>query len=240
MKEYLKYIWKKYPVITAFAVLLNIACLSIGIYESFYKLEVLFTVLILVITTWGIALIILHDSFKNNKDGGIIAVLALVINVYSAIWYYLRVKKMRPLNLCLSQDKTINTALEMHNSEISQIIYDKSQDYITLELRPAIVHKTVNSTKKNNHTIWIQNIDLKSFKMDGEPDLPDCPQDISDGFIEIDGIKYKNMIAMPFKESGKCKLWLQFKDGKTLEIRCKGIETRSKSEAEYLEDYPDN
>ena len=239
MKDYMKYIWKKYPAISVFLILLNVSCLSIGIYGSFFKLEALFIVLVLVFATWGIAFTILHDSFNNNKDAGIIVVLSLVINFYSAIWYYLRQKKLKPLNLSLSQSDRIKTELEMHDTEISQIIYDKGQDYITLELRPAIVHKMLNNTKKKNHTVWIQNIDLRLLKIDGDPDLPLCPQEISDGFLEIDGSRYENMLTMPFKEAGKCRLWLQFKNGNTLEIHCKNIETRSKSEAEYLEDFPD-
>jgi len=239
MKEYLLYIWEKYPGITAFAILLNISCLSIGIYGSFFKLEALFVVFILVITTWGIAIAVLIDSFNNNKDAGIIVVLALVFNIYSAIWYYLKVKKLKPLNLCLSQGEKINTELEMHDSEVSQIIHDKSQDYITLQLRPAIVHKILDKTKRRNYTVWIQNIDLRFFKIVEDPEFPVRPQVISDGFIEIDGKKYENILAMPFKKSGKCRLWLQFKNGKTLEIHCKNIETRNKSEAEYLEDFPD-
>jgi hypothetical protein len=240
MKEYLKYIWKNYTGIAIFAILLNLSCLSIGIYSTFFKLEMLFTVILLVIITWGISLAILNDSFKNNKDAGVIAVLALVINIYSAIWYYSRLKKLKPLNLKLSRDDAFSTELEMHDSEVSQIIHEKNEDHITLELRPAIVHKILKKTKTKNHTVWIQSIDIKLLKIIEAPDLPICPLNISDGYIEIDGNKFENMLELPFKKSGKCMLWLQLKNGIKLEIHSNKIEMIIKSEAEYLEDFPDD
>lgn len=81
----------------------------------------------------------------------------------------------------------------------------------------AYIHKSKGSPGKDSGTGWSQEAQLVMQGASSEVPLPPLPNTISEGYLEVGGIKHA-LIPLPFKRRVAATLYLVFIDGNQLEI----------------------
>lgn len=129
----------------------------------------------------------------------------------------------------------MNTALELHDTKLEEIILDGSK--ATLCLSGAIVHKSEGIPGIDNGTCWVQkiNIIVEEAKLLKIPS--DIPNDIDSGYFIINGEKFINMIDLPINKSGEIEVVAETMYGKELHLTGKKIRTKECGELVFLQDF---
>src|SRR5947207_1455017 len=109
----------------------------------------------------------------------------------------------------------LGSGLELHDSRVDGV--DLSGSNAIVHFSHAYIHKSKGTPGRDTGTGWSQeaSLVLSEFTVLGE--LPTLPNTISDGFLEVGGIKHV-LLALPFKRKVDAKLYLVFADGGRLEI----------------------
>ena len=92
---------------------------------------------------------------------------------------------------------TLNREIELHDSTLSKV--ETNQTNVTLSFDRAYVHCSEGTPGIDIGTGWSQKIDLILRQVATVKVPDDLPNDISDGYIIINGNKLDNMIPLPFK-----------------------------------------
>jgi len=142
---------------------------------------------------------------------------------------------LAPLGVTHGELAKLKRGLELHDSRVSQI--DLLDGVATIYFSHAYVHKSKGTPGRDRGTGWSQEARLVLSAAQTPGPLPLLPNTISEGFLEVGGIRHE-VIPLPFKRRVGAKLYLAFIDGVEIEL----IGTRPFIELLgtpiYLEDFP--
>ena len=106
-------------------------------------------------------------------------------------------------------------ALELHDSRVSRI--ELLNGLAMIHFSHAYIHKSKGTPGKDPGTGWSQEARLVLFEAETSEPLPLFPNTISEGFLEVGGIRHE-LIPLPFKRKVGAKPYLTFVDGVQTEI----------------------
>jgi len=109
----------------------------------------------------------------------------------------------------------MRSGLELHDSRVSHVEWVGGDAVI--HFSHAYIHKSKGSPGKDPGTGWSQEAQLVIQDASSEAPLPQLPNTISEGFLEVGGIKHE-LIPLPFKRRVGTKLSVVFVDGTRMEI----------------------
>jgi hypothetical protein len=110
----------------------------------------------------------------------------------------------------------MKSGLELHDSRVDEI--NVSNGNVSVHFSYAYIHKSKGKPGRDSGTGWSQEALLVLSDVTTCGPLPTLPNTISDGFLEVGGIKH-TLLPLPFKRKVGAKLDLVFSDGARLEIR---------------------
>ena len=131
---------------------------------------------------------------------------------------------------------TLNREIELHDSTLSDV--EINQTNATLTFDRAYVHCSEGTPGLDSGTGWSQQINLILRQVATAKIPDDLPNDISDGYIIVNGNKLVNMIPLPFKVSGKIELMLITQYGKELKIDAELAYTEEIDQPIFIENFP--
>lgn len=129
----------------------------------------------------------------------------------------------------------MRSGLELHDSRVSQI--DLSDGFAAIYFSHAYIHKSTGTPGKDRGTGWSQEARLVLAEAVASGPLPVLPNTISEGFLEVGGIRHE-LIPLPFRRKVGAKLNLVFVDGSQMELIGKRPYVELLGPAIYLEDVP--
>jgi hypothetical protein len=118
-------------------------------------------------------------------------------------------------------------SVELHDSQLAAIRTDAQR--ITLELRPAYVHRDGMGWRQN------ANIDMAGVDPAVSADL--APARVADGMLKTQRGPVHNLLILPLFERGHVHLRLELASGKVLEVTGTSIAVNLLGEPEFVEQY---
>jgi hypothetical protein len=109
----------------------------------------------------------------------------------------------------------MRSGLELHDSRVSHVEWVGGDAVI--HFSHAYIHKSKGSPGKDSGTGWSQEAQLIMQGASSEAPLPPLPNTISEGYLEVGGIKHA-LIPLPFKRRVGAQLCLVFVDGTQVRI----------------------
>lgn len=109
----------------------------------------------------------------------------------------------------------MRSGLELHDSRVSQI--EVRDGVATIFFSHAYIHKSKGAPGTDRGTGWSQEAQLVIFGVGTLGRVPSLPNTISEGFLEIGGIRHE-ILQLPFKRKVGARLYLVFTDGTGIEI----------------------
>ena len=128
----------------------------------------------------------------------------------------------------------MSSALELHDSRVSHI--SLSDGRATIYFSIAYIHKSKGTPGRDSGTVWSQEAELVMEKATLSGTLPPLPNTISDGLLEVGGVKHE-LIPIPFKRKVAAMLRLTFTDGSEIEIVGQKPILELLGQPVYLEDF---
>lgn len=107
---------------------------------------------------------------------------------------------------------------------------------LTIHFSHAYIHKSKGKPGRDPATGWSQEAELVLYEAAVSGPLPALPNTISDGFLEVGGIRHE-LIPLPFRRKVGARLYLLFADGAQLEITGKKPVVALLGTPIYLEDF---
>jgi len=129
----------------------------------------------------------------------------------------------------------LKSGFELHDSRISGI--DISGGVATIHFSHAYIHKSAGTPGIDPGTGWSQEAQLVLSDVENLESMPQIPNTISDGYLEVGGIKHQ-LIPLPFKRKVGAILHLTLVDGMEVEIAGKRPFIELLGPPRYLEDFP--
>jgi hypothetical protein len=105
--------------------------------------------------------------------------------------------------------------LELHDSRVDEV--NLSGGNAAVHFSHAYIHKSKGAPGLDPGTGWSQEVLLLLSEVEACGPLPTLPNTISDGYLEVGGIKH-SMLPLPFTRKVGARLHLIFADGGQLEI----------------------
>lgn len=127
----------------------------------------------------------------------------------------------------------MSSALELYDSRVGHI--EDQDGIVSVHFSHAYIHKSSGAPGKRAGTGWSQEAVLTLFGVTSLSELPPLPNTISEGFLEVGGIRHER-IPLPFKRKVTARLVLVFVDGSRVEILGDRPVIELKGSAIYLED----
>lgn len=109
----------------------------------------------------------------------------------------------------------MRSGLELHDSRVSQI--EVTDGVATVYFSHAYIHKSQGTPGRDRGTGWSQEAQLVLSGVEGPGPMPSLPNTISEGFLEVGGIRHE-IIPLPFKRKVGARLYLVFADGSDMAI----------------------
>lgn len=109
----------------------------------------------------------------------------------------------------------MSSALELHDSRVSGI--DLVAGVARIHFSHAYIYKSKGKPGRDPSTGWSQEAELFLLAATVSGPMPPLPNSISEGFLEVGGIRHE-LIPLPFKRKVGAKLYLLFVDGTEIEI----------------------
>ncbi|HEY9199590.1 MAG TPA: hypothetical protein VIR60_09500 [Gammaproteobacteria bacterium] len=128
----------------------------------------------------------------------------------------------------------MSSALELYDSRVSHI--EAADGIVRVHFSHAYIHKSSGAPGKSAGTGWSQEAVLTLFEVASLPEIPPLPNTISEGFLEVGGIRHE-LIPLPFKRKVGARLVLVFADGAEIEIVGDRPFIELKGSAIFLEDF---
>lgn len=129
----------------------------------------------------------------------------------------------------------MRSGLELYDSRVSQI--ELADGVATIAFSHAYIHKSKGTPGKDPGTGWSQEVRLVMLEAQTPGPLPSLPNTISEGFLEVGGIRHE-IIPLPFMRKVGARLHLVFVDGATIEVTGKRPFVELLGTPIYLEDFP--
>lgn len=114
---------------------------------------------------------------------------------------------------------------------------DLSDGLATIYFSHAYIHKSTGTPGMDRGTGWSQEARLVLSEVATSGPLPVLPNTISEGFLEVGGIRHE-LIPLPFRRKVGARLYLIFVDGGQIEFMGKRPYIEFLGAAIYLEDVP--
>jgi hypothetical protein len=127
----------------------------------------------------------------------------------------------------------MSNSLELHDSRISHIEW--LDGVARVHFSQAYIHKSKGKPGIDPATVWSQEAELVLLEAAASGPLPQLPNLIDEGFLEVGGIRHE-LIPLPFKRKVGARLHLQFADGSVTEITGKRPLVELLGTPIYLED----
>ena len=105
--------------------------------------------------------------------------------------------------------------MELHDSRVDAV--EVSGTNASVHFSHAYVHKSSGAPGRDAGTGWSQEALLVLADVTVSGPLPTLPNSISDGFLEVGGVKHE-LLILPFKLKVVARLYLVFADGSCLDI----------------------
>ena len=109
----------------------------------------------------------------------------------------------------------MSSGLELHDSRVSRI--ELVDGAAMIHFSHAYIHKSKGKPGREPGTGWSQEAELVLWEAAASGPLPPLPNTISEGFLEVGGIRH-DLIPLPFKRKVGARLYLLFVDGAQTEI----------------------
>lgn len=109
----------------------------------------------------------------------------------------------------------MSDGLELHDSRVDHIEWAGGAALVHFSL--AYIHKSKGKPGRDPGTLWSQEADLILLEASASEPWPTLPNTISDGFLEVGGIRHE-LIPLPFHRKVGARLYLQFTDDAAMEI----------------------
>ena len=109
----------------------------------------------------------------------------------------------------------MSSGLELHDSRVSRIEW--LDGVATIHFSHAYIHKSKGKPGKDPGSGWSQEAELVLREAAASGPLPPLPNTISEGYLEVGGIRHE-LIPLPFKRKVGARLYLLFVDGTETEI----------------------
>ena len=109
----------------------------------------------------------------------------------------------------------MKTGLELHDSRVSRI--DLADGVAIIHFSHGYIHKSTGTPGRDRGTGWSQEAQLVISEAATSGPLPPLPNTISEGFLEVGGIRHE-VIPLPFKRKVGAKVYLAFVDGTEVEL----------------------
>ena len=129
----------------------------------------------------------------------------------------------------------MKAALELLDSRLDQI--GLADGGAIIHFSHAYIHKSAGTPGQDPGAGWSQEAQLVLASVSGSRVLPALPNTISDGYLEVGGIRHE-LIPLPFSRRGKATLSLVFVDGSQLEISGERPVVELSGTAKFLENVP--
>ena len=123
----------------------------------------------------------------------------------------------------------------MHDSRVNHI--DLVDGVASVHFSHAYIHKSAGQPGLDRGTGWSQEALLILSEVESFASMPLLPNMISEGFLEVDGIKHQ-LIPLPFRRKVGARLSLVFVDGTELEIVGKKPFIELRGAPIYIEEFP--
>jgi len=137
--------------------------------------------------------------------------------------------------LGVTHDGKVKAALELYDSRVDQIhLVDGSA---IIHFSHAYIHKSAGTPGRDPGTGWSQEAQLVLASVSSSGVLPALPNTISDGYLEVGGIRYE-LIPLPFGRRGKAILSLVFVDGSQFDVSGERPVVELSGTAKFLENVP--
>jgi hypothetical protein len=127
----------------------------------------------------------------------------------------------------------LKSGLELFESRVDEITL--SEGVATVHFSHAYIYKTKGTPGQDPGTGWSQEALLILSKVSSCGPLPKLPAMISDGFLEVGGVRH-TLLPLPFERRVDATLQLIFNDGTELEIRGTRPTVELLGKPIYLED----
>ena len=128
----------------------------------------------------------------------------------------------------------MRSGLELHDSRIDWIETVDADAHV--HFSHAYIHKSRRTPGRNAGTGWSQEALLVIFGALSVPRLSRLPNTISDGYLEVGGIRHTSL-PLPFTRKADVSLSLVFADGASLVLFGRGAAVELLGQAIYLEDF---
>lgn len=128
----------------------------------------------------------------------------------------------------------MSSGLEFHDSRVSRI--ELVDGVAMIHFSHAYIHKSKGKPGRDPGTGWSQEAELVLWEAAASGPLPALPNTISEGFLEVGGIR-QELIPLPFKRKVGARLYLLFVDGAQTEIIGKKPVIELLGTPIYLEDF---
>ncbi len=109
----------------------------------------------------------------------------------------------------------MNNALELYESRVSAI--EIADGVARVHFSHAYIHKSAGTGGQGQGTAWSQEALLTLSEASASTPLPPLPATISEGFLEVGGIRHE-LLPLPFARKVGAMLRLTFADGAEVEI----------------------
>lgn len=129
----------------------------------------------------------------------------------------------------------MNSVLELYGSRVSHIYLEDGEAVVTFS--HAYIIRSGGKPGKDPGSGWSQEAELIFEDAIVSDPLPPFPNTISDGFLQVGGVKHE-LIPIPFKRKVGGILKLTFEDGTTVEIIGKKPILELSGKPIKLEDFP--
>jgi hypothetical protein len=128
----------------------------------------------------------------------------------------------------------MNSALELHDSEIHQITI--FEDQLHLEFSSAYIHRSTGRPGIDAGSGYIQEAQIIFSNAICSGLSNECSGPLSDGFIRVDLDEFY-LIALPFNASGLICAEFVFSSGATLNVTAKAVTCSCLGEPTYVESF---
>ena len=128
----------------------------------------------------------------------------------------------------------MRSGLELHDSRIDWVEIIEADAHV--HFSHAYIHKSKGTPGRDSGTGWSQEAVLVIAGTVSMMHLPPLPNTISDGYLEVGGIKH-TLLPLPFTRKADVSLSLVFSDGTTLNLSGRGVSVELLGQAIYLEDF---
>jgi hypothetical protein len=129
----------------------------------------------------------------------------------------------------------MNSGLELPDSRVSHI--EMADGVAIVHFSHAYIHKSKGRPGRDRGTGWSQEAELVLREAVASGPLPALPKTISEGFLEVGGIR-QELLPLPFQRKVGARLHLLFADGAEVDIVGVKPFVELRGTPIYLEEFP--